>query len=144
MASITISEAEMDRFSDMIAQIHGVERTEQPEPGKFVYTKCCPIDDQTKNVTQITFSISRYEKYHEILQFEEPVTEKTAILRVEEFLSEPLTQKYYEKIQDDTFHEDSWDESLKWMKCRGDALTDAKYLEVIRRSGIEIIVLCGS
>jgi hypothetical protein len=80
-------------------------------------------------INSVTFDISRYGKYTHTLEFVNRISEREAIERVEEYLSVPLTEKYYTKIADNLFHEYPWKKAKKIFKCRGDCLTDCKFLE---------------
>jgi hypothetical protein len=82
-----------------------------------------------ENVKCVRFDISRYGKYEAEQDFAKPLTVMGAIRKVEEFLSGPLTQEYYERVKDDTFHEFEWDRAQNYFKCRGAVLTDAIHLE---------------
>jgi hypothetical protein len=81
------------------------------------------------NISSVKFNISRYGKYNHVIKFPILVCERDAIEKVEEYLSKPLTEKFYNKIVDDLFHESPWATAEKWFTCRGDCLTDAKFLE---------------
>lgn len=81
------------------------------------------------NIHSVKFNISRYGKYKHTIKFENLVCEQYAIEKVEEYLSKPVTEKYYNKIVNDLFHEKPWETAKKWFTCRGDCLTDAKFLE---------------
>ena len=64
-------------------------------------------------IRSVTFPINQYYKYEKTITFSKLVTEKTAIQAAEQFLSEPLTKEYYNKIKPDTFHEYIWKEAKK-------------------------------
>ena len=130
--------------SDVIAaSIRGLSGPTEPEEGKFVYTNSLLVknengeyvereyDDTVKNVKSVTFNISRYAKYSMTIRFDyqKPMTEKGTIEYVEEFLSKPLTEDWFNMVRDDTFHEFTWEEAKEQFVCRGDVLTDAKFLE---------------
>lgn len=114
---------------DLAAAFRGLPPVKQEE-GKFKYvnSRNCAYDKK-KDVKSVKFSISRYGKYEETIIFNAPVTQKDAIEAVEKYLSVPLTQEYYEKIQDDTFHEYPWETAKEFFKCRGAVMTDAIFLE---------------
>jgi hypothetical protein len=77
-------------------------------------------------VRSVRFDISRFCRHKHTLHFDPPVSEAQAIRAVEAYLSLPMTEDYFAAIRDDLFHDDaSWTD----YRCRGDALTDAKYLE---------------
>lgn len=71
-------------------------------------------------VKSVKFNISRHGKYTDEILFSSPVTINFAIKVVKEYLSESLTQDYYEKIKDDTFHICEWKEAQTRFKCRED------------------------
>ena len=123
----------LHRSDLMAANFRGLEAPDEPEEGKFVYTNCLdrPYNDDEQKVKSVSFKISRYGKFTKTIKFSPKATEKEAIMAVEIFLSKPLTKQYYEKIKNDTFHEHEWKEAKKYFNCRGDCLTDAKFLEVV-------------
>lgn len=98
---------------------------------KFKYINCLDRKYSTDrdNISSVKFNISRYGKYNHTIKFEKLVCEEYAIGQVEEYLSKPLTEKYYNKIVGDLFHESPWETAKEWFACRGDCLTDAKFLE---------------
>lgn len=100
------------------------------ELGKFRYTICLDLNEH-KEVKVIAFDISRYGKYQHILQFNKVINMTEAVHQVEKYLSEPLTQEYYEHIKDDTFHKMTWEQAKQVFTCRGDCLTDCRFLERI-------------
>ena len=110
------------------AELENIIMENKSDLEKFRYEICCKLNNSKKQVNSVTFSISRYSKYMETLHFDTFLTVKQAVERVEDYLSEPLTQEYYEKIQDDSFI-NTWDEAKKEYKTRGDALSGAIFLE---------------
>lgn len=115
------------------AAIRGLPKSavEQPKDG-FQYANYLDREYSTTscNVNLVKFEISRYGKFEESLTFDSPVSEKTAIEAVEAYLSEPLTKLYFENIKEDMFHNDlPWEEAKEYYQCRGDCLTDARFLE---------------
>jgi hypothetical protein len=105
-----------------------------------------PYDDVTSNIAAVTFDISRYGKYRHTIPFPRDTTEEEAVRAAERFLSQPLTRDYYEAIQDDTFHQYLWEVARHGFTSRGDALTDAKYLEqlVLDPQTGELMIETGS
>lgn len=135
--------------SDLIgATIHGLDAPDEPEEGKFVYINCLnrPYDNKKHQIKSITFDIDRYSEFQHTIEYQFPVTEENAIRDAEKFLSQPLTPEYYKKIQDDTFHESDWDEVKQWMICRGDCLSDKKFLEGsdLDEETYNLTIWCGS
>ena len=94
----------------------------------------------------VSFNTSRYGKYSAGLAWKTPVSEDVAIRRAEEYLSTPIDEAYYNKIKDDLFHNPvEWKEAKQNYKCRGDCLTDAKFLEIAEVKGTtQLNLLCGS
>ena len=138
--------------SDIIAaNIRGLDAPTEPEKGKFVYTNCLDreYDDEKKVVTEVIFNISRYGVHTKTLLFlidGGARTEKEAILDAESYLSRPLTEDYYTRIQTDLFHDDiPWREAKNMRSCRGACLTDCKFLErvTIDKEGC-MTLTCGS
>lgn len=95
----------------------------------FKYQKWCRIKDE-KPVKSIVFNVSRYGNVKKTFIFEDPVTVRQAIVYAETYLSQKLTKKFYKQIMHDLFHEEyDWDKAKKLYECRGDCLTDCRYLE---------------
>jgi len=113
------------------------EQQPQVPPGQvstgFQYDNCLDREycDKKHIVNNITFFISRYREYSKTITFKTPVTEKHAILAAEQYLSKPLTKKYYERIKEDTFHGQSWEDVKEIFTSRGDCLTSAVFLEEV-------------
>lgn len=102
----------------------------------FTYTNSLErnYDDKNFKVRKITFDIGRYGECRKTILFDELVTEKTAIEAIEQYLSEPMTEDYYNVLflAGDLFcGGDRWEVSKSWMKVRGDCLGDCKFLEDI-------------
>lgn len=86
--------------------------------------------DTTKTIEAVKFPISRYGAYKVILNFEENVTEMEAIRCVEHYLSQPLTQKYYNMVRHDLYWvTDNWEADELYYQIRGDLLSDARDLD---------------
>lgn len=105
-----------------------------PKPFQFIHYYECKTSP--KNITEITFDISRFSRYKDKLIFNEPVSEAEAVKAVESYLSEPITEHYFERVKDDLFHSVSilnFDELIEngFLK-RGNLLTEAIFLEGIR------------
>ena len=98
---------------------------------QFKYINCLDREYSTNfyDITSVQFDISRYGKYTHKITFPQSVCEKEAIEKVEEYLSEPLTEEYYNNIVNDLFHEAPWEEAKDLFNCRGQCLTDCKFLE---------------
>lgn len=104
-------------------------------------------DDSEKIVRSVTFNTGRYgDNSHTIFFDAGCVTEKEAIEEVEQYLSQPLTETYYEKLRKDgdLFGSGApWVEASEYMKIRCDCIGDARFLESIE--GREALILhCGS
>lgn len=141
---------DIPRSDALAANIRGLDGPTKPEKGKFVYTKCLDKNRKTLNTlearcTDIRFDISRYGQYTHTIGFAIPISVRQAIKAVEEYLSEPLTQEYYDKIKDDLFCDgEEWEEAKKYFKCKGDCLTDCKFLEEILFDDTIAVICCGS
>ena len=117
----------------------------EPEPGKFVFNNCIEKEDYTSKCLEVTFSISRYGKHCKTLKFEEPVSIDRAIIEVEQYLSQPLEERYFDKIRDDLFRKnETWAEGKKRYVCRGDCLGDSKFLESAELNCTKLTLYCGS
>ena len=99
-----------------------------------------------KYIRKITFYISRYSKYKHTISFSTNVSEVFAIREVERFLSEPITEKYLNDVKDDLVEDLEWEDlDTEEYSCRGDLLTDYKFLEDLSdRGNSDVTVLCGS
>lgn len=114
---------------------------------KFKYILSTDIDNTTKNVDKITFNISRYGNFTHTIDFDEFVTEKSAIEKAEEWLSEKVTIDYFNSIKSDLFHTFcNVDEEIEYIKNKnkGDLLTDCKYLEETTIYSTHLKITCGS
>ena len=114
---------------------------------KFTYKLRIDLDDTIKNVGEIIFDISRYGKYIESIKFDEMVSAKYAVEKVEEWLSDKVTFEYFNYIKDDLFFKfDSIDEELEYIinKNKGQLLTDCIFLEKASIYSSQLIISCGS
>lgn len=112
----------------------------------FKYINCLEREYLTEhlNITSVTFDISRYGKYQHTIEFSTAISEKAAIEAVEEYLSYPLTEGYYQNIVDDLFHEMPWEEAEKDFPTRGECLTDCRFLEQITVEDGHLTFFIGS
>lgn len=78
----------------------------------------------TNNVRAIIFDISRYGKYNHTITYDQPVTTSKAIRDAEEYLSQPLTDKEYQRLKDDLF-------VTSRPHSRGGCLGDCKIIEYL-------------
>jgi len=96
----------------------------------FSYRGSHAKEDPVRRVKYITFSVSRYRKYLKTLHFNDLVTINQAVRAAERYLSQPVTEKHFERVKDDLFHSNyTWEQAQKEYKTRGDLLTDAVWLE---------------
>ncbi len=79
-------------------------------------------DEKRLGVTSVTFWISRGFDYSHTIHFINPVTEQAAVKRAELYLSQPLTEEYYERVRDDCDMGAVLDDFsyLGWLEKRGD------------------------
>ncbi len=110
----------------------------------FKYKICIKLDDTKKIIDQITFNISRFRKYKHSIEFNEFVTQKYAVQKAEEWLSEKVTIEHYNIIKDDlTFwNHDDLNDILN--KNRGQLLTDCIFLEEANVYSTHLFIDCGS
>jgi len=114
---------------------------------KFKYKLCITLDSIKKYVDKITFDISRYGKFTHSIEFNELVTEKFAVEKAEEWLSEKVTIDYFNSIKSDLFYKfDDLDKELEYIKDKnkGDLLTECKYLEEAKIHSTHLNIKCGS
>jgi hypothetical protein len=98
---------------------------------RFKYTNVLRThyDDVYKIVKIVRFEINRFPSCSHHITFDELVTVKTAIEKVESYLSQPLTQDYIDKIaRGGDAHDLDFIMSCKY---RGQCLSDAKFLAVM-------------
>jgi hypothetical protein len=68
-----------------------------------------------------------------------------AVMQAEQYLSEPLDREYFQRIENHSFMYKNWKEAQLLYTTRGDALSDAKFLEVLTVfSGKILHIECGS
>jgi hypothetical protein len=109
----------------------------------FKYTYEVKLDDYLKYIKYITFDISRWGKYKETLNFEEPVTEQTAVLEVEKWLTNKATEEYFDKIKDNCYLKELSEYGPE--PTRGRLLGDRRFLETLEKNGYEsVFIECGS
>lgn len=130
---------QLGRLNEKIVEKYGIKE----KVNIFKYVICINIDDKIKYIKQITFSITReaFDRKH-TLSFENFVTEKIAILDVEKWLSNKLTEKYfneyknYDCLEFNTYKDDS---------LRGILLGGGYFLDEIVKIGCgHITINCGS
>ena len=130
---------QLGRLNEKIVEKYGIKE----KVNIFKYVICINIDDKIKYIKQITFSITReaVDRKH-TLSFENFVTEKIAILEVEKWLSNKLTEKYfneyknYDCLEFNTYKDDS---------LRGILLGGGYFLDEIVKIGCgHITINCGS
>lgn len=110
----------------------------------FKYKICIELDDTKKIIDKITFNISRFRKYKHTIEFNEFVTQKYAVQKAEEWLSEKVTIEHYNIIKDDlTFwNHDDLNDILN--KNRGQLLTECIFLEEANVYSTHLFIDCGS
>lgn len=105
------------------------------------------IDNHNKNVNTVYFHIGRYGKVVASITFPTPVTQHYAFQCVQKYLSQPLTQDYYDQLYSigDLFCGGlGWEEDCKHYKTRGDCLSDYRFLEGITVENGKMWICCGS
>ena len=99
---------------------------------EFRYKICCENELNTCDnyVKFVKFQISRYGNHYHVLKFDEKITEPEAIKKVEEYLSKPITQEYFDLVTADII---DWNWSFDNYKdlCRGKLLSGAFFLDCI-------------
>jgi hypothetical protein len=114
---------------------------------KFRYITSCL--DRTgcvgNKVKGVRFCISRDWSVWHTLRFRRPLTRMEAVMQAERYLSEPLDRAYFQRIETHSFMYKNWKEARELYTTRGDALSDAKFLEVLTVfSGKILHIECGS
>ena len=117
-----------------------------PRP-RFRYNNCLSsvLARPVMNIHRVTFDISRYGKKTHTIHFKEPVAQHEAIRDAEEFLSQPLTEEYYNTIKNDLFDKAMpWEHAKGQYEHRGACLTDARFLEFVELINGTLTLFCGS
>ena len=112
----------------------------------FKYKIEVDLDDTNKYVKQITFDINRNRLYTHTLTFSNSVTQKIAVLAVENWLSEKLTEEYFNIIVKDKFknNTNTFDMYRK-DSIKGTLLGSCIFLEEITNiTESHINISCGS
>jgi hypothetical protein len=110
---------------------------------KFNYKLCIPLDDTDKDVKYVTFNISRYGKHKHTIVLDDFVTQKQAVIKAEEFLSEKITPDYYDKVKDNLFR--PFDHLVDlYSRNRGFLLTESIFLELATIYNDTLTIECGS
>ena len=102
------------------------------------------LDEDVSNIKKVTFDISRYGNYTHTINFKNPVSEKEAVEKVEQWLSVPTDKRHYNKVSDDLFSDNQAADSAFLNKPRGALLGDAIYLESINIEKGHATIYCGS
>ena len=96
----------------------------------FKYINCMSSICLDENISSVVFDISRGGKYTHTIYFEKALAETHAIAAAEKFLSQPLTEDYYNAIKDDLLNDDMpWEEAQFEYEHRGACLKDCYFLE---------------
>jgi hypothetical protein len=103
------------------------------------------LDDTNKYVKQITFDINRNRLYTHTLTFSNTVTQKIAVLEVEKWLSEKLTEEYFNIIVKDKFKINTDNFDMYKDSIKGTLLSSCIFLEEITNiTESHIFISCGS
>lgn len=116
----------------------------------FRYTICNNLKKELKSkilITSVTFDVSRYGKYNHKINFNNPISIMNSIEKVEEFLSEKVSENYYRNIKDDLFYTFSdYGRDMEYIcsLTRGQLLTDCIYLVEIEIYKNSLVLRCES
>lgn len=104
----------------------------------------CELDNINKCYSFVDFCISRYGRIWHTLKFDDPVSEEEAIERVEEYLSQPVDDTYYNRVKSNLFPGITREELV----IRRDALGDCVFIEritvVVDGEDVGVKIWCGS
>ena len=121
------------------------DKQESDMLNKFKYTLFIDLDDTYKHIKYVIFYISRYRKHKHIIFLDDFITQKQAVTKAEEFLSEKITPEYYDKVKDDLFFENGdYELDYIYSQNRGFLLTDCKYLEIVSTYCNILTIGCAS
>ncbi len=113
----------------------------------FTYILSC-LDRTTclgSKVKAVRFCISRDWQVWHTLQFPRRLTRMEAVIEAEKYLSKPLDQLYFQRIEKHSFMYKNWKEAHNLYKTRGDALSNAKFLESMNVYSNDVLTIeCGS
>jgi hypothetical protein len=88
-----------------------------------------PYDTTTRNVYEVEFPITAYGEVVETARWKQPVTQAQAIAAVERYLSQPLTDAYFETLREQADLNMTWPEAKKDFPRRADLLGGHVFLE---------------
>jgi len=123
------------------------DKQEDVTLNNFKYKICIDLDDINKDIKYVRFDISRYGKHKHIMVLDDFVTQKQAVTKVEEFLSEKITPDYYDKVKDNlffTFKNGDYELEYIYSQNRGFLLSDCKILEIASNYNEILTIECGS
>jgi hypothetical protein len=137
---------QLEILNKKVKEKYDITLLEDIKNNDFKYKICIELDDTKKIIDHITFNISRYRKYKHSIDFDEFVTQKYAVQKAEEWLSEKVTIEYYNSIKDDLFFslQDYGDINKILNKNRGQLLTDCIFLEEANVYSTRLFIDCGS
>jgi hypothetical protein len=78
-------------------------RKSQRRPFTFQNNLERRLEEEAREFVQIVFDVTPFGKYQQIFRFATPMSELEAVRLVEKFLSEELTEEYYNRYHDDTY-----------------------------------------
>eukprot|EP01135_Chromosphaera_perkinsii_P007321 Nk52_evm1s776 gene=Nk52_evmTU1s776 len=100
------------------------------------------FDGKEENILSVQFPLTRFGDQQQLFQIIEPLTMKEAVHLLENFLSQHITQTYYEKHHQDSFHfsDTSFEkystlltqaggENFDWLSTKWCMLGDMRYIE---------------
>jgi hypothetical protein len=137
---------QLEKLNEKIKEKYEINILEDKKQNIFKYKICIELDDTKKIIDEITFNISRYRKYKHTIVFNEFVTQKYAVQKAEEWLSEKVTIEHYNLVKDDLFFSlsDYGDINYILTKNKGQLLTDCIYLEEANVYSTYLFIDCGS
>ena len=95
-------------------------------------------------VNAVKFCISRDWRVWRTLRFRVPMTRMEAVIQAERYLSKPLDRVYFQHIEKHSFMYNNWKEARGLYTIRGDALSDARFLEVLNVNNGVLTIETGS
>jgi hypothetical protein len=93
------------------------------------------LDNEEEDVEFVEFDLGYHEGHKWRLNVSEGrmqrISQLKAVKKVEEWLSKPLTEEYFEMMKDDTDFK-TWNEATQYVKYRGDLLGKRIWLRSMR------------